>query len=272
MKKRKISGQVQVYSRNTRDQLTKIGKFVFKQEGLENIFRDVYSCVDELVKNAVKANYKFVMIVNYLQKIIASENPTLSQEAVFEKVDDIIKHRETYDSEAAIAIKNEKISSFVRETLTEEGMHIRIKNKAYEQHRNLTSDEIEKLKNLHKINMVRRELDEHNVKVLVSFEVDAGFIYIEVTNTAPILESDLNRIYAKRDEFRNFSQQGKQQDFFLNNLDTSESGFGLGYATIDSYLTDLGLDPYQTIQIIAASDTTVILSLHLDVLRDKNKC
>ena len=92
---------------------------------------------------------------------------------------------------------------------------------------------------------------------------------MEVTNSSPILESDLRRIYEKRDEFRKCREEDRQQEFFLNNLDTSESGFGLGYATIDSYLTDLGLEPYSTIQIIAAADTTVILSLPILFLRER---
>ncbi len=79
----------------------------------------------------------------------------------------------------------------------------------------------------------------------------------------------MRRIYAKRDEFKLCVEENRQQEFFLNNLDTSESGFGLGYATIDSYLSDIGLVPYNTIQIIAAMDTTVILSLPIEKLKER---
>jgi hypothetical protein len=77
----------------------------------------------------------------------------------------------------------------------------------------------------------------------------------------------LNRIYEKRDEYKMYRQQGREQDFFINNIDTSDSGFGLGYATIDSFLANLGLEPENAITIISANNTTAMLTIPLAALR-----
>lgn len=269
MERQRITGQIQAYSKKTREELIKLGEYVFKTAGVESVFREVYSCIDELVKNAVKANYKFILIIEYLEKKIKKTNPDFSDEKIRELVNLIVKNRSEYDREAENILKTERLSGFVREILNEEAVQIRIKNKAYDAKRVYDDEEIGKLTDLKKINFIRKEMTDHNVNVFVKYDFDDEYIYVEVTNSSPILESDLRRIYEKRDEFRKCREEDRQQEFFLNNLDTSESGFGLGYATIDSYLTDLGLEPYSTIQIIAAADTTVILSLPILFLRER---
>ena len=269
MERQRITGQIQAYSKKTREELIKLGEYVFKTAGVESVFREVYSCIDELVKNAVKANYKFILIIEYLEKKIKKTNPDFSDEKIRELVNLIVKNRSEYDREAENILKTERLSGFVREILNEEAVQIRIKNKAYDAKRVYDDEEIGKLIDLKKINFIRKEMTDHNVNVFVKYDFDDEYIYVEATNSSPILESDLRRIYEKRDEFRKCREEDRQQEFFLNNLDTSESGFGLGYATIDSYLTDLGLEPYSTIQIIAAADTTVILSLPILFLRER---
>ncbi len=269
MERKKITGQVQAYSKRTREDLLKIGEYLFETAGIKNVFREVYSCVDELIKNAVKANYKYLLIIDQLEKKLKKENPDFSDEKIKDMVELIVKNKSEYDREAEKILKIEKISNFVREVLNEEAIQIRIKNKIYDQKRDYTDEEFNTLKGLKKINMIRHEMKKRSIDVLVKYDLDEDYIYIEVTNTSPILETDLRRIYAKRDEFKLCVEENRQQEFFLNNLDTSESGFGLGYATIDSYLSDIGLVPYNTIQIIAAMDTTVILSLPIEKLKER---
>jgi len=269
MERKKITGQVQAYSKRTREDLLKIGEYLFETAGIKSVFREVYSCVDELIKNAVKANYKYLLIIDQLEKKLKKENPEFSDEKIKDMVELIVKNKSEYDREAEKILKIEKISNFVREVLNEEAIQIRIKNKIYDQKRDYTDEEFNTLKGLKKINMIRHEMKKRSIDVLVKYDLDEDYIYIEVTNTSPILETDLRRIYAKRDEFKLCVEENRQQEFFLNNLDTSESGFGLGYATIDSYLSDIGLVPYNTIQIIAAMDTTVILSLPIEKLKER---
>ncbi|HNX60561.1 MAG TPA: hypothetical protein PKK43_15775, partial [Spirochaetota bacterium] len=186
---------------------------------------------------------------------------------IYRQMNAIIRDKAQYDKMAEQITANEEIAHTVRELLNEESVLIRIKNKAYQEKRDLTPEEIEKIEKLTGLQKVRTEIEKRQIHVRVVVEMDDAYIYIEVTNNAPIMEKDLNRIYEKRDEYRVFRDEGREHEFYLNNLDTSDSGFGLGYATIDSFLSNMKLDPYRAIQIIAASNTTVILSLPISVLQ-----
>ena len=73
--------------------------------------------------------------------------------------------------------------------------------------------------------------------------------------------------HSSRDEYRKYKDAGKEYEFFINNIDTSESGFGLGYAKIDSHLSSMGLDVQSAITIISANNTTAMLSLPLATLK-----
>ena len=54
MRKKRISGIIQTYSRKAREQILLIGGDFFKEVGIERHMDDVFSIVDELIKNAVK--------------------------------------------------------------------------------------------------------------------------------------------------------------------------------------------------------------------------
>jgi hypothetical protein len=266
MRKKKITGIIQTYSRKAREQIILVGSDFLKEVGLERHTEDIFSCVDELIKNAIKANYKFALIIEKMAERTRIENPSLSDPEVRQKINAVLKNKPLYDTVADEVTANDEISRMVRKILNEESQLIRIKNKVYADKREYTAEEKTKIESLTDLQRIRDELDRRGIRVRITIEMDDAFIYIEVTNNAPIMERDLNRIYSKRDEFRVCQMEGREQEFFLNNLDTSESGFGLGYATIDSFLGHMGLDPSRSIQIIAASNTTVILSLPIESL------
>lgn len=266
MRKKRISGIIQTYSRKAREQILLIGGDFFKEVGIERHMDDVFSIVDELIKNAVKANYKFVLIIEKLSEQIKAENPSFSDSDVRNRINQILKDKPLYDNAADSVTANDEVQRTVRSILNQESQLIRIKNKVFAEKRDYTDEEKAKIEGLNDLQHVREELEKRNIRVRISVEMDDAFIYVEITNNAPIMEKDLSRIYAKRDEFRVYREEKREHEFFLNNLDTSDSGFGLGYATIDSFLGNMGLDPYRSIQIIAASNTTVILSLPIEQL------
>jgi hypothetical protein len=267
MKKKKVTGIIQTYSRRARDSIMLVGDEFFREAGLERYLDDVFACVDELIKNAVKANYKFVLILEKLADQIRDENPGIEEDEIYNRMNAIIRDKARYDKVAEEITANDEIAHTVRGLLNEESVLIRIKNKTYQDKRDLNQEEIGKIESLVGLQKVRTEIEKRKIHVRVVMEMDDAYIYIEVTNNAPIMEKDLNRIYEKRDEYRVFRDEGREHEFYLNNLDTSDSGFGLGYATIDSFLSNMKLDPYRAIQIIAASNTTVILSLPIAALQ-----
>jgi hypothetical protein len=268
--RKKIIGMINVYSRRTRDQLMALFTNFINRAGIDRSAGEIYSCVDELIKNAVKANYKFVLILDKMYQIIKEQDPSLSDKEVKSQIDEIVRHKEKYDKMADKIVKENDVSKTVRKILNEESKLLKIKNKKYQENREYSEEEIEEINSFENVNMIRRELEARDIKIIMKIELENDFLFIEVTNTAPIMGEDMRRIHSKRDEFKTYLGTGREYEFFMNNLDTSESGFGLGYATIDSFLYDLGLDPYQTIQLLAASDTTIILSLPVGPLTKEN--
>jgi hypothetical protein len=159
----------------------------------------------------------------------------------------------------------------VREILNEESKLLDIKNTAYLQARKYTEKEEKEIRGLHKINDIRKKLKEKDIKVLLRVQSDDEYIFIEVTNTAPILIRDLYRIHIKREELRKYVEQGREHEFFIYNLDTSESGFGLGYAKIDMILNSWGLAIDQAVTIISSINTTVMITLPVKQLKKRFK-
>lgn len=265
--KKKVTGYIYTYSRKARDVVTGVAKKFLANSGISGISGHLFSCVDEIVKNAVKANYKFILIYDEISKNIAREYPDKTEEDLRQEMSDLLKVHESFNHMAIEVLKTRDISSGVREILNEEAKLLSIKDKAYLERRDLSTDELRKIHNFSKVNYIRQRIKENDIKIILKIQSDRDYIYIEVTNTAPILTKDLNRIYHKREEYKKYREEGKECEFFVNNLDTSESGFGLGYATIDSILNHWGLDPERAITIITSIDTTVMLTIPIEELK-----
>ncbi len=265
--KKKVTGIIQIYSRKARDQIVNIGKKFAKDAGITEMMGDIFACVDELIKNAVKANYKFLLVVERISENLKNQYQGLGPQDVQKHIFAILKDKQTYDRMASEIISQDYISEKVRKILNQEGKYLNIRNRAYAENREYSEDEKRTISTLTDFLHMRRQLKEKDIKILLKIEGNDDFVYIEVTNTAPIMTHDLNRIYEKRDEYKNYREQGREQNFFINNIDTTDSGFGLGYATIDSFLSNMGLNPESSITIISANNTTAMLSIPLASIR-----
>lgn len=270
MKEReKVSGIVQIYSKQAREQIASIGLDFLMKADIGDYADDIFACVDELIKNAVKSNYKFLLIRNHLIEQTKSESPGKDAKQIIEHVSELIKDKDNFDRLAAEIIETYNISSTVREILNEESMQLSIKNRAYDEKRELSADEKDRVSELVQLQKIRHDMKEQDIKILINFESDGSHIYIEITNTAPIMSKDLDRIYDKRDEYLQYRLAGNEHEFFINNIDTSESGFGLGYAKIDSFLSNMGLDTLSAVTIASTNNTMVMLTFPLNLLKNK---
>jgi len=266
----KITGYIQTYSFKARDKIIEAGMQFLKAAGLESLSSELFSCVDELIKNAVKANYKFLLIRDGIFDSIQNNNPGKKDSEIELEIGEIIKDQKKFDSMAAEIVKTEDVSAIVREILNQESKLLTIKNRAYKEGRSFTDEEKEKIAGLRLITIIRNKIKERNIKIILKIQADKDFIYIEVTNTAPILTGDLQRIYKKREEHQRYKDEAREHEFFIDNLDTSESGFGLGYAKIDVILANWGLDVNRAVTIISSINTTVMLTLPVEELRKKS--
>ncbi|TFH40687.1 MAG: phosphatase PAP2 family protein, partial [Chrysiogenales bacterium] len=233
---RQVKGFIQIYSRQARDRIIKAGQKVLKQAGLEVLSSELFACVDELIKNAVKANYKYILLRELICDRFACILPEKTPDDNNEDIDDLIRMPERFDRIAEEILTINDISSAVREILNEESRLLTIKNRIYGENRHYHPEEKAIIKSLNTINRIRNDIKEHNIRIILRIQIDKHFIYIEVTTTAPILNRDINRIHEKREEQRHCRDEGREHDFFIENIDTSESRFGLGYAKIDVIL------------------------------------
>lgn len=266
---RQIKGFIQIYSRQTRDRIVEAGQAILRQAGLEVLSTELFACVDELIKNAVKANYKYLLLREQIHERFRQIWPDKTEREIDEDIDDLVRLPERFNRIAGEILDSGDISSVVRDILNEESCLLTIKNRAYGEGRPCTAGEKALIEGLGKISRMRAAIRERNIRVILRIQVDDHFIYIEVTNTAPILKRDLNRIHEKRDEHRRYRDAGREHEYFVDYIDTSESGFGLGYAKIDVILNSWGLGEMDPITIISSINTTVMLTLPLEELRER---
>jgi hypothetical protein len=268
---RQVKGFIQIYSRKSRDSIIAVGDRFLESAGLKTMSAELFACVDELIKNAVKSNYKFILIRERIFEKYREAWPDKTDSEIDEDINDIMKVPESFNHLAEDILKKENISALVREILDEESKLLNIKNKAYLEKRDYTQSETTIIRSLGNIKRIRKIIKEKGIKILLRIQSDDEFIFIEVTNTAPILQRDLYRIHKKRDEYRRYHEEGKGHEFFVDNLDTSEAGFGLGYAKIDLILGHWGLTADQAVTIISAINTTVMMTLPLKRLQERFK-
>jgi hypothetical protein len=265
---RQVKGFIQVYSRKTRDEIIRAGEKILSPSGLEIMSSDLFACVDELIKNAVKANYKYLLLRDRFFDKLQQLRPDKSPEEINQNIDTLMKHPDNFNRMAENILKKENLSGIVREILNEESKLLTIKNRAYLENRRYTRGEEEKIQSLTRIMGIQKQIKEKDIKIILRIQADDDFMYIDITNTAPILTRDLNRIHEKRDEHRRYRDEGREHQFFVDNIDTSESGFGLGYAKIDVILYNWGITSERAITIISSINTTVMLTLPMDQLKE----
>ena len=75
-----IEGHIQIYSMKARDRMVDVSRKFLNRLGLVEILDDLFSCVDELIKNAVKANYKYILLKDKVIEQITKSNQEKSPE------------------------------------------------------------------------------------------------------------------------------------------------------------------------------------------------
>lgn len=219
----------------------------------------IYQICDELLKNALKSNYKFLLLwMSTRQRMMDSAAEMTEQDA-----DDWLKEVLFSGENILIEKQMEKVPDRnqipiqVRKLLDLENrlMQSRRRGRQQDNTRGLAEED---LKFYVRVKRMARLL-----KIFIQFRIERSpdQILISISNDAPILDEDLRRINRIRARFQEYADQGRQQEFFIENLDTSGGGFGLGYALMDSVLTQLDLDPQKSLYLISATRTMVLVAL-----------
>jgi len=253
MVRKTTTAVVKTYNKNAREHIHGILRAYLDDAGVVEYTEPLLACVDELIKNAVKANYKYLLLKDELSSGINSgENGNNTMNGI---------DAERYRFSAGEILQGGEISARVRRILDEESIYISLSNKMREERRSYREDEKRMIAALHRFMAVKREIQAGGISTVLKIARTPGELVLSVNNTAPMLDCDLERIERKRCEHLECLREGREHDFFINNIDTSDSGFGLGYAVINSCLYGMGLDPGRCLSIDTVPDTTVCLRL-----------
>jgi len=255
-----LLGYVNLYSPTAKEVVRNILEDNLGKYNVEFITDNILTIVDELVKNGIKANYKYILIREEIEKYLESNKSEYTLE-------DILKDRELYSDFATNHINFENITSQVRIILSQESKVISLKTKVNKEKRRYLPDERKQILEYQELIAMRRKIKKYKTRVQVRVNEYWGALNIEIMNTAPILQKDLDRIESKRKEFKSYADKGEEVMFFVNNMDNTDGGAGLGYATIDSSIKELGIDPFETISILSVTNTTVLLYIKINQLK-----
>ncbi|MCE9597108.1 MAG: hypothetical protein K8S54_03995 [Spirochaetia bacterium] len=221
----------------------------------------IVSVLDELSKNAIKANHKFLLIrrkmVEYFRK--QGLDDVKSRQKAEELCTDAASYNEFLDAHPELL---EGISPSLREILNQEAMWINLRNQ--ERGEDTAAKEREAMRKTKDYRNLFRDVRGRRVYVEFRASVKPPHLWIELINTAPILNRDLSRIREKREEFKKHREAGTEFEFFMNHMDTSDGGSGLGYATIDTNLASMGQDPMDALYIVSLHSTNVMMNLDLE--------
>lgn len=224
--------------------------------------RALESILDELSKNALKANYKFILIRNRIIAFLEKEGLSGAElsDRVEEICNDIARYNEFIAEHPEIL---DGMTEPLRAIIDEEAKWVKIVNQHKEKREPITEEERQKyIRSPAPYAEIYDAVRERRVYLEIRATFKEPFFWLEVINKAPILTRDLDRIYAKRNEFKNHRDAGTEYEFFLNNMDTSDGGSGFGYATIDSQLAELGLEPLDHLVILPLHNTNIVTTFN----------
>ncbi len=251
---------IQRYSRRTAEMVRRMISERVVGTVLHNATDSLFQVCDELIKNAVKSNYKFLLLWEATRERLRQVHPEFSEKEAEDWLGEVFFSGESVLIERQLAhLENrDALTKRVRKILDIENELAR---------RGIETDTLirPELKNqdageFHRLRALAQRL---NVHVQFRVETSPDELLITVANDAPVLQEDVTRIHNFRSKFREYYDQGRQTDFFVENLDTAGGGHGLGYAVMDAILLDLGLNPEQCLFLISASRTMVLVALPL---------
>ncbi len=226
-------------------------------EWLKNEIDLIFQICDELVKNAVKSNYKFLLIMQELEASILERNPHMSLKDVKDWLRDVFLS----GSEELIQRQLQHIhepNSIIQEVNKiihlEKDAHKRNKNSKKYKNMKIDSNFIPLLK-------IRKLSREYKIFVHLKIYCTGNEYTIMISNDSPILENDAGRIRKVREKFGEYYNAGRPEAFFMDNIDTGGGGHGLGYALIDAILLQLGLVPETSLFLIPGGGTVVLIVL-----------
>lgn len=223
----------------------------------------IFRICDELVKNAIKANYQFLLLWVAARERIRQADPQMSMADANEWLAAIFFAGESVLLERQLAKIPDfaKLQTRVREVLDLENELLKRRKRSDAGSNESVSKEMQaEFAPMLELKRLGREL---SIQVQLSLDKNKDQLIIRVENDAPIRERDAERIREVRRHYRSYHDRGEPHMFFVEHMDTSGGGHGLGYALMDSVLLDMGLAPEKCLYLVPGGKTMVLLNLPL---------
>ena len=235
----------------------------FKQHWSRTDLDLIFQICDELIKNAFKSNYKFIITLIEILKIKTNNLKIIdSKDKNFKELLNLFKSEKTEQIEFELSKINNKdlinkillnVIKLDNELFKEKYINELFIDKNIDELTFLSQNK--KYEELYKI---KKLIFENDIFVHIELIMNETGYTINIINDIPLSKTDYSSILTLRKKFSDYYNDNRSELFFIENIDTSGGGHGLGYALIDSIILNLGLSPEKTLKITPLKNKTKI--------------
>ena len=212
---------------------------ILKKYNIEKYNDDTIYILKELITNAIKARYWHIIAIKSLKIFSPLYSQKIDEDKYFEDSEIMSKYSEI--------IKDEENKEKLKKLLNLE--KILINEMDEKNNANILKDE--KYKEL--IDFMENTKNKFIIKLII--EIKKNNIEFTVINDSPLIMIDKTRIDSKRLTFSEYYNKGMTENFFMEQLDNSESA-GFGLALCDLRLYNNHLNPKEHLKIYDEDNKT----------------
>ena len=223
----------------TRRKIVFLVSEILKKYNIEKYNDDTIYILKELITNAIKARYLHIIAIKSLRCAYPSYNQKIDEDKYFDDSEIMAQYSE--------AIKEEKNKEKLKRLLNMEKILIN----EMDETNNANVLKKEKYKEL----LDFRENTKKKFIIKLIAEIKKNNIELTVINDSPLIMINKTRIDSKRLTFGEYYNKGMTENFFMEQLDNSESA-GFGLALCDLRLYNNNLNPKEHLKIYDENNKT----------------
>mgnify|MGYP004628925761 FL=1 len=212
---------------------------ILKKYNIEKYNDDIAYILMELISNGIKARYLHIITIKCLKNLYTSYNQKIDKEEYFNDNEIMIQYSDLFKEEE----NKEKLKKLMK---LEKSLI-----KDMDENNNINILEDERYKEL----LSFRENDKNKFIIKLIIEIRKNNIEFTIINDSPLIMINKTRIDSKRLTFKEYYNKGMTENFFMEQLDNSESA-GFGLALCDLRLYNNGLNPHEHLKIYDENNKT----------------
>ena len=223
----------------TRRKIVFLVSEILKKYNIEKYNDDTIYILKELITNAIKARYLHIIAIKSLRCAYPSYNQKIDEDKYFNDSEIMAQYSE--------AIKEEENKEKLKRLMNMEKILIN----EMDETNNANVLKKEKYKEL----LDFRENTKKKFIIKLIVEIKKNNIELTVINDSPLIMINKTRIDSKRLTFGEYYNKGMTENFFMEQLDNSESA-GFGLALCDLRLYNNNLNPKEHLKIYDENNKT----------------